>query len=96
MGHIEKRFSVIDERAGCCLLVDEVTSCITGSEIYGTIQARLSVDEALTLGGALIASAEATRLKTTSPERMAINKALAAARAHASGKTKPTPPWEVA
>lgn len=86
MDHIEKRFSVINEPAGCCLLVDEVTSCITGEDVYGTVQAQLSVDEALALGGALIAAAEVARLKTKSPERIAICKAIAAARAHAAGK----------
>lgn len=58
MDYIEKRFSVISEPVGCSLLIDEVTSCITGGEIHGTVQARLSVDEALALGRALELAAE--------------------------------------
>lgn len=86
MDHIEKRFSVISESAGFLLLIDEVSSCITGGEIYGTVQARLSVDEALALGGALVRAAEEARNRAKSPQRIAIDAALAAARAKAARK----------
>jgi hypothetical protein len=86
MSQIEKRFSVISEPVGCSLLIDEVTSCITGGEIYGSVQARLSVDEAMAMGGALIAAAEEARAKTMPPTRIAINAAIAAARVRAARK----------
>ncbi|MGZ8339117.1 MAG: hypothetical protein ACXW2U_05330 [Telluria sp.] len=83
---IENRFCIIAGDSVFSLLLDEVTSCITDDKIFGTVATALSIDEALALGNALVRAAEEAKARTKSPSRIAIDAALAAARAQAARK----------
>jgi hypothetical protein len=100
---VNNQFVLFANPDSASLCIDEVFSCIVDEKVFGTVCVGLSISSAEQLGSALLEFAKAARMASAiadesaqagellSPARVAINAALAAARA---ASIRPCPPWE--